>query len=138
MPTPNCLLNDKSSSHFATRHLSHFCDNCNLVSIQFSQLKVWKPLHRCLDYRSLLLIFWKSLYHWFITWLQRFFQTMSLGLLLLWLCIWIYLINKPLSMQIYWLHLIKVMIDVGFMWCDPYSFELLTYRFYKTICHNVL
>jgi hypothetical protein len=24
LPTPNCLLNDKSSSHFATRHLFHF------------------------------------------------------------------------------------------------------------------
>jgi hypothetical protein len=36
----SCLLNDKSSSHCATRHLFHFCDNCNLVSFQFSQLKV--------------------------------------------------------------------------------------------------
>ena len=24
LPTPNCLLNDKSSSHFSTRHLFHF------------------------------------------------------------------------------------------------------------------
>jgi hypothetical protein len=35
-----CLINDKSSSHCASRHLFHFCDNCNLVSIQFSQLNV--------------------------------------------------------------------------------------------------
>ena len=36
----SCLINDKSSLHCATRRLFHFCDNCNLVSIQFSQLKV--------------------------------------------------------------------------------------------------
>jgi hypothetical protein len=40
LPTPNCLLNDKSSSHFATRHLFYFLRQLHFVSIQFSQLKV--------------------------------------------------------------------------------------------------
>ena len=107
LPTPTCPLYDKSSSHHATRHLFHFCDNFNLVSFQFSQLKVWKHLFRCLDCRRLLLIFlkgtWPLVYHMTA---KYSFKLMFFGLLLPWLRIWIYLINEPLSMKIYWLHLI--------------------------------
>jgi hypothetical protein len=36
LPTPNCLLNDKSSSHFSTRHLFHF-----LRQLQFGFISVF-------------------------------------------------------------------------------------------------
>jgi len=74
----SCLLNNKVSSHCASRHLFHFCDNYNLISMQFSQLKVWKHLSRCFDCRRLLLICWKTFDHWFITSLQKFLQTISI------------------------------------------------------------
>ena len=97
---PICLLKTNHCRIFATRLLFYSCDNYNSISIHFSQLKVWKPIYRYLDCRSLLLIPWKTLYHWFITWLQRLFQTMSISF---WLRKSIY---KPLSMKIYWLHLV--------------------------------
>jgi len=39
---------DKSLSHSASRHSSHVCDNYNSISIQVSQLQVWKHLLHCL------------------------------------------------------------------------------------------
>ena len=30
------------------------------------------------------------------------------------------------------------MVDFGFIWYDPYYYELLTYRFYEIFCYNVL
>ena len=30
------------------------------------------------------------------------------------------------------------MVDFGFIWYDPYCYELLTYQFYEIFCYNVL
>jgi hypothetical protein len=89
-----------------------FCDNHNLISIQFSQLKVWKHLSRCLDCRRLLLIFFYKRHltigssHDY----KRLFKLVFLP----WLHIWICLIGKPISMKIHWSYsdLIKVMMDL--------------------------
>ena len=87
------------------------CDICKLVSIQFSRLKAWKLLHRYLDCHSILLIFWKALYHWFIMWLKRFFSNYDVFTLIAQLDF--YLIDKALSMLIYELYLvIKVMVNL--------------------------
>ena len=51
------------------------CDNCNLVSIQFSRLKAWKLLHRYLNCNDILINILIGTYLWFIIkWLEWFFE----------------------------------------------------------------
>ena len=98
---------DKTLSHCASRHSSHFCDNYNSISFQFSQLQVWKHLFHCLDCHRFWLICWKN------TWSLVYHMTargcielMFLSIILPWLRIWIYFTVKPLGIKVIGLVLI--------------------------------
>ena len=107
------------------------CDNCNLISIQFSQLKVWKPLHRYLDCYHLL----KDTYLCFsFKWLEYSFKPYpfiysyfdcAFWLMRFWVMgyIWFYKGRD-------WLLISYDMILL--------VFKPLTCRFYKILGHNVL
>ena len=99
LPTPNCLLNDKSSSYFASRHLFHFATITIWFRFSFHNWKCENPF----------IIIWTVIICW---------KTLTFGLLLSgWdilsnhihvytLTLIAHLINETLSILSYWSHLI--------------------------------
>ena len=84
----------------------------------FATIAIWFrfSFHNWKCENTSLIVWTVVIFYWFFpkdTWplvyhmnAKDSFKLMSFGLLLPWLRIWIYLITKPLSMKIYWLHLI--------------------------------